>query len=145
MKYKGLELKEITTLQVFDPPKSMLVWDDNTQSPDIGIVYSVVRMISGPTQAIGSVCRWDHCAEIPEEPKPGRATSRELAKWLATGNGEWCMKNGTGRIGANTNYRYSEYEENKDVVDGILVRKWDDTEWHEPTDDYMDIDVRSRD
>ena len=27
MKYKGIELKEITEPQIFNPPKKMLVWD----------------------------------------------------------------------------------------------------------------------
>lgn len=27
MKYKGVELKPITTPQAFNPPKEMLVWD----------------------------------------------------------------------------------------------------------------------
>lgn len=29
MKYKGIELKEITEPQIFDPPKKMLVWRTN--------------------------------------------------------------------------------------------------------------------
>jgi len=28
MKYKGKELVEITTPQIFDPPQEMLVWND---------------------------------------------------------------------------------------------------------------------
>ena len=141
MKYKGIEVKENTTPQVFDPPKQMVVWDNNNYEPLLDNVYAVIRLENGTTEVIGSCCRrWQHCAEIPEEPKSNRATNRELAKWLATGIGEWCMKNGTGRIGANTNYGYSEYEENQNVTAGVLVRKWEDTEWHEPTIDYMGIE-----
>lgn len=144
MKHKGIELKEITTPQVFDPPKEMLVWDNNNdcKAPYVRTVYAVIRTVNGITEVVvgGSSYRWLHCAEIPEEPKPGRVTSRELAKWLAQGNGEWCMKNGTGQIGANTNYGYGIYEENQNVTDGVLVRKWEDTEWHEPTVDYMGIE-----
>lgn len=144
MKYNGIELKEITTPQVFDPPKEMLVWDNSNdcKAPYVRTVYAVIRTVNGITEVVvvGSSYRWLHCAEIPEEPKLSRVTSRELAKWLAQGNGEWCMKNGTGQIGANTNYGYSQYEENQNVTDGVLVRKWEDTEWHEPTVDYMGID-----
>lgn len=140
MKYKGIELKEITTPQVFDPPKEMLVWSD-CNSSDTQTVYAVIRTLKGTTQVVcNGNLRYLHCADIPEEPKPRRATNRELAKWLATGIGEWCMKNGTGRIGANTNYGYSEYEENQNVTDGVLIRKWEDTDWHEPTVDYMGIE-----
>lgn len=143
MKYKGKERKEITTQQIVDPPREMLVWADEmvkmTEEPHKEIVYAVVKL-GKYYVAITSSHQWDFCAEIPEDPKPRRATSRELAKWLAIGIGEWCMKNGTGRIGANTNYGYSEYEENQNVDDGVLVRKWEDTDWHEPTVDYMGIE-----
>lgn len=33
MKYKGIELKEVTELQLFNPPKKMLVWDSNSSEP----------------------------------------------------------------------------------------------------------------
>lgn len=140
MKYKGIELKENTTLQIFDPPKEMLVWDQDDSEPlkrEVCAIFKHKKLNLAITTDITYFC---HCADIPEEAKPGRATSRELAKWLAQGNGEWCMKNGTGQIGANTNYGYSKYEENQNVTDGILVRKWEDTEWHEPTVDYMGIE-----
>jgi len=142
MKYKGIELKEITSLQVFDPPKELLVWEDSTDSnePHVDTVCAVVRTVIGTTQVIGDFgLRWKHCAEIPKETKPRRATNRELAKWIAQGNGEWRLY-GTAQIGANTNYEYNTYEEKQNVTDGVLVRKWDDTEWQEPTVDYLGIE-----
>ena len=33
MKYKGKELKEITALQIFDPPKYVIVWDNEDSEP----------------------------------------------------------------------------------------------------------------
>lgn len=140
MKYKGMELNEITTPQVFDPPKQMAVWDNSNYEPILDTAYAIIRLKNGATEVIGSCSRWMHCANIPDEPKPRRATNRELAKWIAQGNGEWCLKNGTGQIGANTNYGYSTYEEQQNVTDGVLVRKWDDTEWQEPTVDYLGIE-----
>lgn len=133
MKYKGKELKEITTPQIVDPPKQMLVWDDAVE-PEVQFVYAIVRTKDGRTQAIGDR-RWEHCAEIPEEPKARRATNRELAMWLAQGNGEQfeggCVIHRHSYLPDNTN---------KEVGDGFIVRKWDDTDWHEPTVDYMGIE-----
>jgi uncharacterized protein (TIGR02145 family) len=139
MKYKGKELKEITTPQVFDPPKQMLVWD--CKAPFIQTVYAVIRTVNGTTQVVcnGSL-RCLHCADIPEEPKPRRATNRELAKWLAQGNGEW----GISKCGviekAEIGWFYDTGYENQTLQSALRVRNWDDTEWHEPTVDYMGIE-----
>jgi hypothetical protein len=139
MKYKGKELKEITTPQVFDPPKQMFVWDDWTvpYEPRVDTVFAVIRTTNGTTQAVGACSlRWQHCADIPEEPKPRRATNRELAKWLVTGIGEY-----RNQIGLVSNYyTYDESETDMEVCSYFTVRKWDDTDWHEPTVDYMGIE-----
>lgn len=34
MKYKGIELKEVTEPQLFDPPKKMLVWERYYEEKD---------------------------------------------------------------------------------------------------------------
>jgi len=139
MKYKGIELKKITTPQVFDPPKHLLVWDNFTAQydPIIDTVYAIIRLTDGTTEVIGGCCRrWNCCAEIPEEPKPRRATNRELAKWLAIGIGEY-----RNQIGLVTNaYTYDESESDKEVCTHFKVRIWNDAEWHEPTVDYMGIE-----
>ena len=123
MKYKGKELKEITTPQIVDPPKQMLVWDDAVE-PEVQTVYAIVRTKDGKTQAIGD-WRWKHCAEIPEESKPRRATNRELAKWLVQGNGEKLYDNRTIEI----NHKYDSSKESEPVNDYTSIRKWEDTEW----------------
>lgn len=140
MKYKGIELKEITKPQICNPPKKMLVWNNTMDYAVSSMIVAIVERMDGLCAMCYDGESYPHCAEIPEEPKPRRATNRELAWWLAQGNGEWCMKNGTGQIGANTNYGYSTYKENQNVTDGVLVRKWEDTEWHEPTAEYMGIE-----
>ena len=139
MKYHGIELKEITTPQVFDPPKEMLVWDNSNDSraPYVRTVYAVIRMVSGITEVIvgGSSYRWLHCAEIPEEPKPRTAYNRELAEWCAKGRGQvWFEDKIT------TTYTY-----NMGLDDGVVpyfykVRKWGDNDWHEPNCDYLGIE-----
>lgn len=135
MKYKGIKLKEITTPQVVNPPKKMLVWNDcndTSEQPRVDTVYAVIMKETGIIQVIGYCCRWSHCAEIPEELKSRRATNRELARWLAFGNGEY--KNHIDLI--SNAYIYPESETDMTVDSHFKIRKWDD-DWHEPTVDYM--------
>ena len=143
MKHKGIELKEITVPQAFDPPKQMFVWDDSDdcKAPYVRTVYAVIRTVNGTTQAVGDCSlRWVHCAEIPEEPKPRRATNREMSKWLAQGNGE--MSEGGWRFDGHA---YDLDKANVEVSNRINVRKWEDAYWHEPTVDYMGIEDKSAD
>lgn len=72
------------------------------------------------------------CAKIPQK----RATNRELSEWCAKGKGEECSEN---RIVANEHI-YIIGEENVPVPARITVRKWEDTDWHEPTKDYLGIE-----
>ena len=137
MKYKGIELKQITTSQIVDPPREMIVWSDvlNNKEPKKEIVYAVVK-VGKYYVAITSSLQWGYCAEIPKELKPRQATNRELAKWLATGIGEY-----RNQIGLVTNaYTYDESESDIEVCTYFKVRKWDDTDWHAPTVDYMGIE-----
>lgn len=140
MKYKGIELKEITKQQIFDPPKELLVWNDTyLTEPKKTLVCAIIKL-ENYYAAIekGKVpsYQWQHCAEIPDEPKPRRATNKELSKWLATGIGEY-----RNEIGLITNaYTYDESESDLEICMHFKVRKWGDTVWHEPTVDYMSID-----
>ena len=72
-----------------------------------------------------------------EEPKPRRATNRELAKWIARGNGE--VKDIIDVVLSFCSYPTGL--ENTEVRNGIKTRKWDDTEWHEPTVDYIGLEA----
>ena len=142
MKYKGIELKEITKSQIFDPPKKMIAWNDCLAEPEEVFVYAIgpstmiyrVRTISD--DGLNNSCQYMYCAEIPEEPKPRRATNRELAKWLAQGNGQ---KSGNKGI-ACISYSYGHLADDCEIDKNVVVRKWDDTEWHEPDVQYMGIE-----
>lgn len=139
MKYKEKELVEITTPQVFDPPKKMLVWNNSIKHTKLNVqtVYAVIIKDTGATQAIGESCRWSHCAEIPTA---RRATNRELASWCVHGYGE----NTDGRWVFQV-HAYPKAAENIEVDENILVRNWSDDNWHEPTVDYIGIkDVSKR-
>ena len=135
MEYNGIKLTEVTESQIINPPKKMLVWDCD---PGIILKADVLAIVNGREcgyPVITKTGTYRHCAEIPEEPKPRRATNRELSKWLAKGHGEY-----TNTLCCATTYiTYADSEESE-VSENILVRKWEDAVWHEPTVDYMGIE-----
>ena len=132
MKYKGIELKEVTEPKLFDPPKKMLVWECSENITELD-VYAITSRKDFPV--ICENTAWRHCAEIPEVLESKLATCRELNSWLAKGNGE--VKD-TDVV--YSNYYYYNYQENNPINDSILVRKWDDTEWHKPTREYLGLE-----
>lgn len=137
MQYKGHELKEITEPQIFDPPKKMLVWNRTMDYAITSLVVAIVERMDG----ICSICYdgeiYPYCAEIPEEPKPRRATWKELAFWLIGGNGLVIDKD-LDRVDTGVFFdKNNIYEE---VGERWLVMGKDDTEWHEPTVDYMGLE-----
>ena len=148
--FLGKKIIECTKPQLFDPPKEMLVWDElSTLCPTNRKVCAIVKNANGKTFAVAhhlsnsiDLCIWDHCGtfeEISEETKPADdrlATYRELAMWLAKGNGEYKI---IGYLGAGTNHEYLEEHGSKPLSHDYLVRKWTETEWHEPTIAYMGL------
>ena len=132
MKYKGIELEEVTEPQLFAPPKKMLVWDNCSNIAEID-VYAIVSRED--FRVICENSSWRHCAEIPSFPESKPITHRELARWLANGNGE--VKSAF-TVYANLNY-YPD-SENKSIPNYFSVRKWDDTEWRKPTREYLGLE-----
>ena len=135
MKYKGIELKEFESEKpvLFDPPKRMLVWDYVDGTP---IEKDVIAFIPNRYhKVIEQTSLYIHCAEIPEV-VCRRATNRELAKWLVLGNGQYQVSG--GRIW--TEHIYDLGHDDEDCLRGILVRKWCDKEWHEPTPEYLGLE-----
>ena len=133
MKYKGIELTEVTEPQFFNPPKKMLVWDHYGDVVELK-VYAVVNRGADSFPVICQYSTWKHCAEIPES-KPKSVTYRELARWLAEGNGEVKWSNTVC-----TNWNYLIDNENEFLSENFSVRKWDDTEWHNPTREYLGLE-----
>lgn len=133
MKYKGIEIKEITEPQIFNPPKLMLVWDNDNESPRQLNVCAIVNRECN--RVITERTDWKHCAKIPEESM--LATNRELARWLAQGNGE--MRRGNMSM-VFTSLSYASALGNDPIDEFTLVRKWDDTEWHNPTREYLGLE-----
>lgn len=132
MKYKGIELTEVTEPKLFDPPKKMLVWGRYENITELD-VYAITSRKDFPVICENST--WGHCAEIPKVPESKLVTYRELARWLSEGNGEvmWSKT-------ICSNWNYSNDEENKDLDESFTVRKWDDTEWHKPTREYIGLE-----
>lgn len=134
MKYKGIDLEEVTKEQIFKPPKQMLVWDMSTDIPEQIEVCAIVNRKTA-NRVITNNSSWRHCAEIPEEPKKKLATYRELARWLAEGNGE--MKAGSEL--AYTHMNYNLIRANSEADSTAKVRKWEDSEWVAPTREYLGL------
>lgn len=139
MTYNGIELNEFKsdTTIVFDPPKRMLVCDRNERlgDRDIETVYAYIPAAVYPVKTgSGSFYR---CAELPKEAMPRRATNVELARWLLQCNGQCAGKDATTVL---SHYDYDKGHDHLECPGYIEVRKWDDTEWHEPTAEYMGLD-----
>ena len=132
MEYKGIELKEVTEPQLFDPPKKMLVWGRYEGITELD-VYAIVSRKDFPVICENST--WQHCAEIPKVTESELVTYRELSRWIAEGNGEVKYSNTV-----LTNWNYSINDENKFVSENFSVRKWDGTEWHKPTREYFGLE-----
>lgn len=132
MEYKGIELKEVTEPQIFDPPKKMFVWGRYPKITE-HYVYAIVNRKD--FRVITECSTWQHCAEIPEVTESKLVTHRELTRWLAEGNGE--VKNENSIF---SNWNYWVENANKSISDRMLVRKWDDTEWHKPTMEYLGLE-----
>lgn len=86
---------------------------------------------------IGSV-RW-YLLYPYEEPPKKRMTSRQLAEWLAKGNGQYTTES-YGRV--YVAYDYYKEKENNEVDRRIIIRPWDSEEWVEPTVDIYERDCK---
>lgn len=133
IKYNGMELEEVTTPQIFDPPKEMLVIDEYGDKPIKKKVAAILATGYCHNVVATDETFWQSCFGIPDSPKPRRATNRELSRWLAQGNGE-CLGS---QDDADTAWNYPHECSNTYVREGAKVRKWEYTEWHEPTVDYL--------
>lgn len=76
--------------------------------------------------------------KVFEPLKPNRMTNRQLAKWLAKGNGECSYNNTVYYLNAYGYHCYDMRHANDFVNEHIRVRKWDSEEWIEPTVDLLE-------
>ena len=138
MKYNGIELKEITEPQIFDPPKTMLVWDEGMTEAKEELVCAILNHRTPACRIVGFYNNsFAHCAQIPEAPKPRRATWKELAYWLMDSRG-LVMDKDTDRV--DTGVFFDKKHIDEEVGERWLVMGKNDTEWHEPTADYLGME-----
>jgi hypothetical protein len=141
--YNGMELEEITKPQIFDPPRRCVVFDSYDEK--MSVVRNVVAVLPASFNTCGGILSviteekqyWKHCALLPDPPKPRRATNRELARWLIEGNAQ--IQHSDSDM-VYVGWNYNEYEDDFPCSNNVFVRKWSDTEWHEPTVDYMGLE-----
>lgn len=140
--YNGMELEEFTSKKPVAFPKGTraVFWEDNI-AKDIfrfeGEIISYLPYLKDPAVPFscirhnGSHATFAHCVLLPDTPKPHRATNRELARWLAQGNGE-LTRGSEDRYGrgpyTKTYLYYSTDEQDNPVPSECRVRKWSDTE-----------------
>lgn len=140
MKYKGVELKDIAdTPQLINPPREMLVWDDDSASASRMTVLAIVKASADDCRVICeySKGRFAHCAEIPEASET-LATNRQLSQWLAQGNGQ-VTPSLNPKAAVYTEFAYFKQKDDDPVEDGVRIRKLYDNEWRKPTLEYMGI------
>ena len=144
--YNGMELEEFTSDKPVAFPKGTraICWDADKYEEGFRSELDIVAFIPYLTYPVLTRdclnnyqdSPYGHCALLPDHPKPRRATNRELSRWLAQGNGEVYDEDNSDKI-IWTLLQYLDTNENLEVLDGFKVRKWSDTEWHEPTVDYL--------
>lgn len=74
-----------------------------------------------------------------EEPPKKRMTNRQIAEWLARGNGEYSRDTYDS---AYAEYSYFKSERNNEVDSDMKIRSWDSEEWVEPTVDIYERDCK---
>ncbi len=136
--YNGMELEEFISNKpiFFEPPKKCVVWFGPGDEPIETEVYECDPRIKAPFRTLSNTM-WPHCAILPNPPKPRRATNRELARWLIEGKAQ--IKHGDSDM-VYVGWNYKEFEDDLPCSNDLLVRRWEDTEWHEPTVDYMGLE-----
>lgn len=68
-----------------------------------------------------------------------RMTNRQLAEWVAKGNGEYSFGQSST---AFCSYDYSRANEHDSVSATTLIRRWKDTDWMKPTKDIYEEDCK---
>ena len=133
--YNGMELEEFAPENscFFDPPKKAVFINEDHVPIREKQLFSFDKRFMCPFTDEENLC-WPYCALLPDPPKPRRATNRELSKWLAQGNGEVLCSD--HRM-MHSFWEYDIVTSGLPVCDDVKVRKWSDTEWHDPTVDYL--------
>ena len=143
--YNGMELEVFNPDKSvsFNPPIKGVGWNNK----DVKVEFELSSALSkdiwihrfiGKSKDDNPVA-FMFCALLKEKPAPRKATWLEVAKWCATGNG---LVYDTNRDRIDTGIMFKPDNEHEPIMDELKVRKWGDTEWHEPTVDYIGLEEK---
>lgn len=96
------------------------------------ILEEIINKLGSPFNSCYQFIR-----EIIEEPQ--LMTNRQLAEWLARGNGECTGKDSSLAL---TKYNYFKSGQNDPVPYSFRIRTWDSEEWILPTVDIYERDCK---
>lgn len=107
----------------------------NVDLPCDGLKTEMVGYVNGKWVSKNGI-KWLYVYPVAFN-KPKRMTNRQLAMWLAKGNGQWRYMD-TDVILVETKFNYGARCDNVELKGNIRVRKWDSEEWIEPTIDLLE-------
>lgn len=81
-------------------------------------------------QSCDMVVGTQFCKGFKEPRRKRRMTHRELAKWIAQGNGQ--AKNIYSHTITSRGLMYDEGDDDEPCSEYLVIRGWDETEWSEP-------------
>lgn len=145
MKYK--DLKEMT-FKEWDGKPFLAIVADNDETEIYSLDEESLTGRRRPPVVSGyddrrwlckdSGLHWKHAYSLEWNKKPKkRMTNRQLAKWLAKGNGQWRHMD-TDVINVHTEFHYGVGIDDEELKGNIRVRKFDSKEWIEPTTDLLE-------
>lgn len=76
----------------------------------------------------------------PEDSKTRRMTFRELARWLAKGNGQYLSQN---EFAYDCITGYTIEVDDRELPEAYKIRRWDSSEWIEPTRQVYEEDCKT--
>lgn len=152
VRYSGDDSKPFKDQQFFYPHWKFVYY--NPYNSPLNNPYYVLRVAHEQGEAIqakhrltgewvdmnGKNIDWDmveKCGcELRIKPKQESVTNCELAQWLAEGYGQYMH---TQISKAKYHFEYAASEDDTPLHKDIRVRVFGDTEWHEPTREYMGV------
>ncbi len=78
----------------------------------------------------------------PEKEKPRLMTHRQLAEWLAKGNGQLRIMGNCETFTYLSYFFTSSLSDIAEVCDSYLIRSWDSDDWVEPAVDIYERDCK---
>lgn len=147
--YKGCAIKS-KVCAPFDATCSDVAWNFFYYDPNYENKYAYTKGKQIQHELSANV--WLDCKGEPdwesgdnfriklEEPKPRRMIYRQLAEWVAKGNGQCTpLKDKTF---VSSSMDYDDKVDNIELPESYKIRRWDSDEWIEPTVDVYNADCK---